>query len=58
MTELNQLIKDNRVAEYSSPNLILGMRPIAFGPRCQALRLSLAQGLTVGLVGEVNSPLS
>ena len=32
MTELNQLIKDNRVAEYSSPNLILGMLPIAFGP--------------------------
>ena len=31
LTELNRLIKDNRVAEYSSPNLALGMRPVAFG---------------------------
>jgi uncharacterized protein (TIGR00369 family) len=31
VTELNRLIKDNRVAEYSSPNLALGMRPVAFG---------------------------
>ena len=30
LTELNRLIKDNRVAEYSSPNLVLGMRPISF----------------------------
>jgi uncharacterized protein (TIGR00369 family) len=31
LTELNRLIKDNRVAEYSSPNLMLGMRPLLFG---------------------------
>jgi uncharacterized protein (TIGR00369 family) len=31
LTELNRLIKDNRVSEYSSPNLALGMRPVAFG---------------------------
>jgi uncharacterized protein (TIGR00369 family) len=31
LTELNRLIKDNRVTEYSSPNLALGMRPLAFG---------------------------
>jgi uncharacterized protein (TIGR00369 family) len=31
LIELNRLIKDNRVAEYSSPNLGLGMRPLAFG---------------------------
>ncbi len=31
LTELNRLIKDNRGAEYSSPNLVLGMRPLAFG---------------------------
>ena len=30
LTELNRLIKDNRVAEYSSPNLVLGMRPVVF----------------------------
>jgi hypothetical protein len=30
LTELNRLIKDNRVAEYSSPNLVLGMRPVGF----------------------------
>jgi|SRR5689334_3912622 len=31
LTELNQLIKDNRVSEYSSPNLALGMHPVVFG---------------------------
>ncbi len=31
LAKLNRLIKDNRVAEYSSPNLALGMRPLAFG---------------------------
>jgi uncharacterized protein (TIGR00369 family) len=31
LTELNRLIKNNRVAEYASPNLGLGMRPLAFG---------------------------
>jgi uncharacterized protein (TIGR00369 family) len=31
LIELNQLIKDNRVSEYSSPNLALGMRPVVFG---------------------------
>jgi uncharacterized protein (TIGR00369 family) len=30
LTELNRLIKDNRVAEYSSPNLVLGMRLVVF----------------------------
>jgi len=30
LTELNRLIKDNRVADYSSPNLVLGMRPVVF----------------------------
>ena len=31
LIELNRLIKDNRVSEYSSPNLALGMRPVVFG---------------------------
>jgi uncharacterized protein (TIGR00369 family) len=31
LAELNQLIKENRVAEYTSPNLALGMKPIEFG---------------------------
>jgi len=31
LTDLNRLIKENRLAEYSSPNLALGMRPVAFG---------------------------
>ena len=30
LTELNRLIKDNRLAEYPSPNLVLGMRPVVF----------------------------
>ena len=29
--EINRLIKENRVADYASPNLALGIRPIAFG---------------------------
>lgn len=29
---LNRLIRDNRVGEYASPNLALGMAPIEFGP--------------------------
>ena len=31
LVELNRLIRDNRVAEYPSPNLTLGMRPLEFG---------------------------
>ncbi len=29
---INQLIRENRVSDFSSPNLALGMRPVAFGP--------------------------
>jgi uncharacterized protein (TIGR00369 family) len=29
---INQLIRENRVGDYSSPNLALGMRPVEFGP--------------------------
>lgn len=29
---INQLIRENRVADFSSPNLALGMRPLEFGP--------------------------
>ena len=31
LVELNQLIRENRVSEYSSPNLALGMSPVDFG---------------------------
>ena len=31
LTERNLLIKENRVAEYTSPNLALGMTPMEFG---------------------------
>lgn len=31
LADLNRLIKENRVGEYSSPNLALGMRPVEFG---------------------------
>jgi uncharacterized protein (TIGR00369 family) len=31
LVELNRLIRENRVAEYPSPNLALGMRPLEFG---------------------------
>jgi uncharacterized protein (TIGR00369 family) len=30
LVELNQLIRENRVSEYSSPNLALGMSPVEF----------------------------
>jgi uncharacterized protein (TIGR00369 family) len=30
--ELNRLIRENRVDDYPSPNLGLGMRPLSFGP--------------------------
>jgi uncharacterized protein (TIGR00369 family) len=30
LTAINRLIKENRVAEYASPNLALGMTPTAF----------------------------
>ncbi|HVC45281.1 MAG TPA: PaaI family thioesterase [Candidatus Binataceae bacterium] len=32
LVDLNRLIRDNRIAEYPSPNLALGMRPLEFGP--------------------------
>jgi uncharacterized protein (TIGR00369 family) len=31
LDEINRLIKENRTADYASPNLVLGMRPISFG---------------------------
>src|SRR5260221_10484994 len=31
LTERNRLIKENRVADYTSPNLELGMVPVEFG---------------------------
>jgi uncharacterized protein (TIGR00369 family) len=31
LTELNRVIKENRVADYTSPNLVLGMAPVEFG---------------------------
>ena len=31
LTERNRLIRENRVAEYASPNLALGMAPLEFG---------------------------
>jgi uncharacterized protein (TIGR00369 family) len=31
LVELNQLIRENRIGEYSSPNLALGMSPLEFG---------------------------
>ena len=31
LTERNRLIKENRIAEYASPNLALGMAPVEFG---------------------------
>ena len=32
LIEINRLIKENRIADYASPNLALGMKPVAFGP--------------------------
>ena len=32
LEELTRLIRENRVADYSSPNLALGMRPVRFAP--------------------------
>lgn len=31
LDDLNRLIRENRIAEYRSPNLGLGMRPVEFG---------------------------
>ena len=31
LTAINQLIKENRVADYASPNRALGMAPVEFG---------------------------
>jgi uncharacterized protein (TIGR00369 family) len=31
LEEINRLIRENRVTEYSSPNLTLGMTPVKFG---------------------------
>jgi uncharacterized protein (TIGR00369 family) len=32
LTELNRIIRENRIAEYRSPALELGMRPVQFSP--------------------------
>ena len=32
LSELNRIIRENRIGDYRSPNAALGMRPIAFGP--------------------------
>ncbi len=30
--DINRLLRENRVTDYRSPNLALGMRPVEFGP--------------------------
>lgn len=30
--DLNRIIRDNRVEDFRSPNLVLGMRPVEFAP--------------------------
>jgi uncharacterized protein (TIGR00369 family) len=32
LDSINQLIRENRVGDFASPNLALGMRPLQFGP--------------------------
>jgi uncharacterized protein (TIGR00369 family) len=32
LPELNRIIRENRVDDFRSPNLALGMRPVEFGP--------------------------
>ncbi|HVA81176.1 MAG TPA: hypothetical protein VNF29_09650, partial [Candidatus Binataceae bacterium] len=32
LTGINQIIRENRVADYATPNRALGMRPVEFGP--------------------------
>jgi uncharacterized protein (TIGR00369 family) len=32
LTEINRIIREGRVADYQSPNLVLGMRPLKFEP--------------------------
>jgi uncharacterized protein (TIGR00369 family) len=32
VTEINRIVRENRISDYQSPNLALGMRPIEFGP--------------------------
>lgn len=32
LPDLNRIIRDNRVDDFRTPNLALGMRPIQFGP--------------------------
>jgi len=34
LSELNRVIKENRVVDYTSPNLALGMAPVEFGRGC------------------------
>jgi len=32
LESINRLIRENRVGDFASPNLALGMRPVEFGP--------------------------
>ena len=53
LTELNRIIRENRGAEYRSPNLALGMAPIGFGAGASRWRWDAQQAIAINPFGTV-----
>ena len=53
LTERNRLIKENRVSEYASPNLALGIAPVEFGAGASRWRWNAQPAVALNPFGTV-----
>jgi uncharacterized protein (TIGR00369 family) len=53
LNDLNRLIRDNRIANYPSPNLALGMAPVEFGAGTSRWRWNVQPAAALNPFGTV-----
>ncbi len=53
LNDLNRLIRDNRIADYPSPNLALGMAPVEFAPGTSRWRWNVQPAAALNPFGTV-----
>ncbi len=53
LNDLNRLIRENRVADYPSPNLALGMAPVEFGSGTSRWRWQVQPAVALNPFGTV-----
>jgi uncharacterized protein (TIGR00369 family) len=53
LNDLNRLIRENRIADYPSPNLALGMAPVEFAPGTSRWRWNVQPAAALNPFGTV-----